>query len=93
MQTHINLFKQNNDHTRIIRKVQFCSSLTEKLQTTGFMLKRSSAYLQLIPQCNDTTEWQQHKKVANIKLCKAQYKEKKKNHDCLLQPQGSTSRT
>ena len=30
MQTYINPFKQNNDHFRIMRKVQFCSSFKLK---------------------------------------------------------------
>ena len=30
MQTYINMFKQNNDHIRIIRKIQFSAPLTKQ---------------------------------------------------------------
>ena len=67
--------------TEVINTPKTLNDLTEKLQTIGFALKRSSVYLRLMPRRKDTTEGKRHKKVANIKLCKAQSLERKKNPD------------
>ena len=67
--------------TEVINTPKTLNDLTEKLQTIGFALKRSSVYLRLITRRKDTTEGKRHKKVANIKLCKAQSLERKKNPD------------
>ena len=56
--------------TKVISTCKTLNDLTEKLQTIGFTLKRSSVYLRLIPRHKDTTEWKRHKRVANVKLCK-----------------------
>ena len=39
MQTYINLFKQNNDHTRIMRQVQFRSSFKKHLRRSSLLTK------------------------------------------------------
>ena len=67
--------------TEVINTRKILNNLTEKLQTIVLTLKRSSVYLQLIPRRKDTTEEKRHKNVANIKLCKAQSMERKKNPD------------
>ena len=67
--------------TEAINTCKTLNDLTEKLQTIGFTLKRSSVYLRLIPRRKDTTKGKRHKKVANFKLCKAQSMERKKNPD------------
>ena len=36
MQTYINPFKQNNDHTRIMRKIRFPSSFKAKYKANIF---------------------------------------------------------
>ena len=67
--------------TEVINTCKTLNDLTEKLQTIGFTLKGSSVYLRLIPRRKDATERKRHKKVANVKLCKAQTMERKKNPD------------
>ena len=47
--------------TKVINTCKTLNDLTEKLQTIGFTLKRSSVYLRLIPRCKDTTEGKRHK--------------------------------
>ena len=67
--------------TKVINTYKTVNDLTEKLQTIGFTLKGNSVYLRLIPRRKDTTEGKRHKKVANVKLCKAQSMETKKDPD------------
>ena len=67
--------------TEVINTCKTLNDLTEKLQTIGFTLKGSSVYLRLIPRRKDTTEGKRHKKIANVKLCKAQSTERKKDPD------------
>ena len=72
---------ETSRRTKVNNACKTLNDLTDKLQTIGFTLKRSLVYLRLIPQCKDKTKGKRHRKVANVKLCKAQSMGRKKNPD------------
>ena len=59
MQTKINLHLKNNDHARIMRKIQFVSSFNNDQQLLNYILFRTMFYC-----CPDFLEY--HSKVCNL---------------------------
>ena len=67
--------------TEVIRSCKTLDDLTIKLNEIGFNLSRSSVYLRLLPRRKDSIEGKRHKKIANVKLCRAQPMQEAKNPD------------
>ena len=72
------------DERRRIEIINTCKNLDDlvkNLQSLGYTLKRNSIYLRLLPRRKDSIEGQRHKKVANVKLCRAPNNQRAKNQD------------
>ena len=77
-------YADRNRRTDIINTCESPDDLTEKLQTFGYIFNRSSAYLKLLPRTKPRTKYssegQHQKKVANLKLCRAQPMQRAQNN-------------
>ena len=66
--------------TEVINSYKNLDDLTKELNNSGFDLRSSSLYLQLILRKKDSTEGKRHT-VAKVILCRAQSMQRSKNPD------------
>ena len=66
-------------HTKVMNSCKSLDDLTVKLKDLGFNLSRSFVYLCLLPRRINILEKKRHKKVANVKSCRAMPMQRVKN--------------
>ena len=77
----MSLIGNSADSRRRAEVINCCKSLDDLNDKLGYKLSQSTVYLRLLSRRKDSFEGERHKKVANVKLCRAIPMQRAKNPD------------